>query len=678
MSAVILARDLLHFTIEQVEALPAPHVIEFEDGTRLAVRRCESIFTWYYWVRIFSSYPNVKLLPRHHVHMTLKGKDFNANTNRDLTSTILKDIVYSEQLFRPEQKEPLLDLIFKANADISYFLSRKIERYYLSLDILDFVTVARHPMIQEQREIAYQDHVRTNNTRKIQGCYDEAMRLITTLPEFKSNGLSKAVRAGMVSNNQVTQCVVFRGYVTEVDGGIFPEPVWSNYTFGNSRFSDFVTDSRTANKSYFYAESPLQDSEYTSRQFHLYVMSIERVVTGDCGNTKLFPWIVRPPVVSADGVVTYKGDLNYMHGKHYRLSPDGEVFAITGDDPALYGKTIFLRSVIHCQSKDPHTVCSACVGEMSHNISRFVNIGHLSTTTLTKEITQSILSIKHVNTSSTATLVLLDDFQRRFFNAGRKGDSYYLNDYILRANPKLTVARNEAEGLVDLINNLEEKDINPSRISRINKVKLSLNEKGHHIDELIDVDQRGTSVQLTLEFLIYLKRHGWTVDVNNDFVFDLSQWNCKHPLLSLPRLEFSFVDLGRQVKSTIKSSQDKIKQTQSTGSPEVLIQEIFDQVNAKLNINFLCFEIAALGRMVASSTSYALPRGAMAPVLTTVEQLIKNRSESAALSFQEQATSITNPAFFFKGYRPDFPMDVFYAPRQVVAAKNRSLVPMVY
>ena len=89
-------------------------------------------------------------------------------------------------------------------------------------------------------------------------------------------------------------------------------------------------------------------------------------------------------------------------------------------------------------------------------------------------------------------------------------------------------------------------------------------------------------------------------------------------------------------------------------------------MNSKLKVNILSMETIVLGLMVRSVTDYSLSRGASEPVLGIAELLTKYRSLGPALAYENQYETLTNPISFFKGTRPDSPMDVFLCPQEVM------------
>lgn len=660
MQNVFHARQILAMSEEEVMSLPIEHSVVFENGETLTdVLQNETIYTWLFW-KIFLVYNKTRILPKHHLAYVLKGRPLNTDTHPVLCSNILKSVVEDEHLFFPEQKEPLLRLIYKTISDAMSSLSLLTEESVTSIDITDFVQAAHHPTVVELRNEAHID------PRKIKYAYETTISLMKTSPEFEENGLCKAIKAEMVKANQVVQCVVFRGYGAEVDGAIYKEPVWGNYTFGNTRFYDFVVDSRTAAKSHYYADTALKDSEYMARKFRLFATVVERIAYEDCQTTEHVLWEVKGEVRDSSGTVLYPGDLPFMIGKNY-LDEDSKTYLqIEGDEKHLIGKKIRFRSPIHCKHKDPKAVCYVCAGGLSQNISRFANIGHLCGVTTTKEITQSLLSIKHVNTSSTMAIVTLGEHERKYMNTGPTGAAFLLNEPVKALKPKLVILRDQATGLIAL-NSVEDLEkITLSRISAITEVQLITEHCGFTSDTTLEVHQKEKPSMMSGDFIRYLKTAGWSINEQNNFVIDMAGWDYKLPLFIMQNREESYVDLANQVNIAVQSSQKNLQKRQAQSAANLLLQELFDLINSKLKVNILSFEIIIYALMVKSKSSYAMARGSDEAVLGVSELLTKYRSLGAAMAFEDQAETITDPANFYPGQRPDSPLDVFLTPQEVV------------
>lgn len=675
MSQVFNARSLLSLSFSEVDALIPDgvfHSVVFDDGTQLnKVTKAETKYSHWYW-EIIRKYPNTPLTPKLHLNHTLKGgKDaLTTDTHLRLGTELLRSVVEAYDLLLPIVKEPLLELIYQTISDIMGYLAIECEEYVISIDILDFVQIAHHPVTLEEKRLCIE------NPERIHLAYSNILREIETNPLFDNNGLAKAVRSRMVKINQVMQCVAFRGFPSEVDGTIFKYPVWGNYVDGMTKFYDLVTDSRTAAKSHFYSDSALKDSEYRARKFQLNAIVLETVAYEDCGSDDLIPWKVQGPKTDSVGAVIYPGDLPMMIGKYYRIGKDDPYQIIQGNEKELIGKTIWIRTVLTCKHPDPHACCHICAGRLSQNISRFANIGHLGSVTLSKDFTQNILSIKHVNMSAVMMKILIGEFERRYLNTGPRGEAIFINKPVKGSKVLLTVLSDEAPGLLEIDRSGKDTgymQLSLPRISSISSIKLSIVKEvnGQTMREDVDINVRmkQSNPMMTHDLLAYLSQKGWSVDEETNFVFDMADWNFSDPILILQSKEESFVDLADEVKGMIQSSQKHHKKRVTENAYRVLLQELFDVVNRKLRINILSMEILIYGLMTDSSNSYALARNSKSPVLGIGDTLTIHRSLGAAMAFEAHESAIFEPTYFYKGSRPDNPMDVFLCPQEVVEAK---------
>lgn len=674
---IFRARDLLALSPTQLDFLiPGEifHTVVFDNTESLPnCTKAETKYSHWFW-EIFRQYPNTVIQPKHHVNKTLKcGKeDLTTNTHLKLGTEILKSVVEAYDMLLPEAKEPLLELIYKTISDVMGFLAIETEDCVISIDILDFVQIAHHPRTVELKKEAME------NPEKILYAYEAILKEIETNPVFDDNGLAKAVRSKMVKINQVMQCVAFRGFPTEVDGTIFKHAVWGNYVDGLNKFYDLVTDSRTAAKSHFYSDSALKDSEYRARKFQLNAVVLERIVYEDCGSTDLMPWKVQGKRYDSSGTEIYPSDLPMLVGKYYKQNKDDDYRIIEGNEDHLVGKTIWFRTSLDCKHPDAHSVCHICAGKLSQNISRFANVGHLGSVTLSKDFTQNILSIKHVNMSSVILRILIGEFEQRYMNTGTKGEGFYLNKPERGTKLFMSILSDEAPGLLEI--DTENGDnsymqLSLPRISQISTIRLTIVKtiNGAEMREEIPLDVRvkQNKPMLTHELLGYLAKRGWSVDEDNNFMFDMTDWTYNKPILELQGKEESFVDLADEVKRMIQSSQKDHKKRIQANAYRVLLQELFDVVNQKLRINILPMEILIYSLMTESDNSYALARGSSTPVLGIGDTLTIHRSLGPAMAFQAHESAIFEPTYFYQGTRPDNPMDVFLCPQEVVEAKYR-------
>jgi len=658
---VFNARDLVNTKKAQLlQVLPDKLTVVFEDGVQIETTKRKILYSRFFW-KAHSFYPKTPILSRHFVDHVLKGKLLHSRTHTDLLSIIIEDTVNAYGLHKPEQKEHLLELVYEITNDIHNEVTKYAEQDVMSIDILDFINVIEHPVIKEanNRAIATRESIAQT--------YATVSNVIHTDESLKNNSLVKAIKSKMVNENQVAQCVAVRGFPTEVDGSILPVPILSNFTKGLLKLYDFIAESRSAAKSLYFSEAPLQDAEYFSRRLQLLTMTVERIHHEDCGSTTYLEWRVNPPVKDENGKIVYQGDLNFMVGKYYLDETSNTLKEITHNDPAMWNTVLKLRSSIYCKHPDSHGVCSVCFGKLSENVSRFANLGHLVSATLTEQTSQSVLSTKHLDGSAVSSGIILTELTGKYFTTNKAKNCYILKKEFKDRNIKLIVNRDEAIGLVDIFNIDSIDNINPIRISSVECIELKYMETPEEeISMPLYINQGNRCAIMTIEFLKYLKHHRWETDSRNNFLFNLQDWDFSLPIFKLIEVEYSFSDHSHQVATLIESSMKNITDRLKPDSPVSTLQELFRLVNTKLNVNIAALEVMVYSIMSDGRDDYKLARNVDAPVLGVADRIIKNRSLGPAYAYEDQFDTIIDPKSFMKLNRPDSIFDVFIAPQEVV------------
>lgn len=633
--------------------------ILFEDDVTVTSTGKELIYSSYFW-DMLRAYPQTKITSKHHVQNVLKGRPLTSSTHIDLLAIIGKDVIEQYDLFRPEQKEPILALTYQITNNIHNEITKLAEGHVTSIDILDFIEVIEHPIIKAANSETEANH------ESIAKTYETVLSTINNDPGLAKNALARAVKSKMVNANQVCQCVSVRGFPTEVDGSILKHPILSNYTAGMNTLYDVVAESRSAAKALYFSDAPLQDAEYFARRLQLLSMPVERIHYEDCGTTRYLQWRVSPPAADEKGNITYPGDLKFMIGKYYLDEETNQLKEIKGDEKHLYNQVLKLRSVLFCQHHDAHGVCSTCFGALSHNVSRFADLGHLCSATMTQQTSQSVLSTKHLDASSVSANIVLNEVSSKFLATNRAKNAYLVRKELKDKNVRMIVNREEAVGLTDILSIDDVENINPIRVSSIECIEISYSHKGEEISMPLFVNQGNRRAILTSEFLHYLKTHRWETDGKNNFVFDLVNWDYSLPVMKLPDMEYSYSDHSHQIAEVIESSMKNITDRSTPHSPVSTLQELFNLVNTKLNVNIVALEVIIYATMIPDKDNYNMARGHDKPVLGIAELVIKNRSLSAAYAFEDQSKTLTSPRSFFKLDRPDSVMDVFITPKEVV------------
>jgi len=672
----ISARYLLQYsTVELWDLLIGEFNLKFDDDSVLLTTYRSTGYSSYFW-RMHREYPQTPILPRHHVDVVLGKEVISAKTHIKLLSAIFWDVVEVYQLNTPLKRDPLVKMVYEIVNELYVDLSHRAEAYVVSVDILDCLQVVDHPAIKPALD-------GLNNTAdSIDAAYGALVKGLNELDDLTDNALARATRSQMVNQNQVLQCVGPRGFPTEVDGHIFTYPVLRSYTQGMRSLYDFAAESRSAAKSLYFAESPLQDAEYFARRLQLLAMVVERIhyedvpiigpegITyvqhGDCGSTQYITWIVKPPQKHGNG--TYPGDLVFLEGKYY-LDPDSQTLKIlSAKDQQWVGQTIQLRSVLTCQDADPHAVCRVCFGQMADNLNHETNVGHICAGTMTRQTSQSVLSNKHLDASSKAEPLTLNEVTSSYFTTKGKDNAYYLRKELMAGKPKLLIAQTEVSNLTDICHAPKIEDLDPSRISAIDTILIELDERSSRYRAQMQISQHGRMAILSHEFLKYCKLQRWSMDSKFNLVFDLEYWNPALPLFILPAMEYSYSQHSLQIAHVIESRIKNITERLKPESPVRTLVELFDLVNAKLNVNIALLEVIVYASMISDGVNdqFGLARNSTHAALGVAELTIRNRSLSAAYAFEEQPKLIMDPRSFYQLDRPDCVFDAFTLPEEII------------
>ncbi len=660
---IIKARKLLAYTPSQLWSMLTGRImLVFDDGMEKEHNYKEVLYSSYFW-DFHRVYQNTPLLYKHSVQSVLKGNQLSSDTHIELLNNIFWDVLEAYNSVRNDIKPMLTKMVFQITNNVYNDLIHMAEKYVTSIDILDFIEVNEHPAVKE----SFKNLEPT--ALSIDKSYRTIMDVVNNDPSLNNNALVKATKSKIVNKNQVLQCVGPRGFISEVDGAIMQIPVTRSYTQGMRTLYNTIAESRTAAKSLYFSESPLQDSEYFARRLQFVSMHVEGIYRGDCGSNRYLNWTIKPEQFR-DGKSIYPGDLKFMIGKYYLNEETNTLGIITKDSTDLIGKTVKLRSVLNCKHPDSHKVCSVCFGEMSENVPDYANLGHMCAATMTNQSTQSVLSTKHLDNSSSFDPIIYNENLLKYFKTGTKNttSNYLFRQDVLSKNLKLVISRDEAFGLTDILLTDTPEDISPSRISSVKEIGVAILEMSQDSPEILYIGQYNRNCILTTEFLIYAKENKWEVNAQNAFVFDMSKWDHNKPVFKLPDMEYSYSNHSHQIARIIESRMKEIEERSKPESAVLTLIELFDLVNSKISVNIALLEVIIYAMMVADRTSgnYFLARNSENASLGVSDDVIHNRSMSLVYAYEEQYRLIEDPKSFFQDGRPDSIFDVFINPHEVL------------
>ena len=542
----------------------------------------------------------------------------------------------------------------------------------MSMDIIDIIGILLNPVIA---------HVNKGivNTRD---SIDNAIRVVSNAlenePGLQNNSLVRMMKSKIIKKNQLMQCITARGYLTDMNSFEFPTGIVRGYAMGIRTIVSSLQESRSAAKSAMFAQRDLQNTEYSSRKLQLLDQNVARLHHCDCGSKHYLQFTVKPD------------NLPTLLGKYYVVEEESTeenhvIKPIRDTDTHLIGKTIRLRSTIKCQHEDPSGVCAVCFGELGWAVFPETNLGHMCTVTLTEKVSQSVLSVKHLDGSTSVQLIVVPEQYKKYLRSSRDGVSYYLSPQLkgkvyLQLSGRATANSRQITNINDIFTVNDIGQINPRRITEFRsiamKVETTVGKSGTVITETVEIPigygHRPGSFSLALlsYFRDYYKISGqlpYTIDSDDIYVFDITGFPASDQLFILPLRNHNMADYSKEISSIIESSQAELEKRDKYVSPEALLLELYELVNSKLTVNLSVLEGIMYGAMIRSAENYdyRLPKPHTDRGLGVMSKLIAYRSFSAALSYQNHLDNLRDPVNFLIDDRMDHPMDSIFMPKEV-------------
>lgn len=662
-----LAQTIAALPISEAwRALTGRFIIVYADGEQVVTFK-EAIYNRYFW-EFHNRNPGAPILRKHCVTEVLKGERAGMNTHLSLINNILWDVYDAcRTTMSPEQsldyRYELAELAYAVTNQLYNDTSVKLEEYVTTLDILDFLEVFDSEPVQSAYE-------RAEPTEEwIADIYSVIDRFLIGDKSIRHNTLSKLYRSSLVSGNQLLQCVGPRGFVNDLDGMRFPNPVMRGYFQGIRSIHDYIVETRTAAMSLNSSKGPLQETEYFSRKLQIMCQVVERLHHTDCGTTRYLKIQVRGKSEH------HRGDLPNLVGVNY-LDEDGILKSVKITDKHLIGKTIQTRNVIFCNHPDHRGVCSTCYGQLSEQIPKHSNLGQMNCTHMTEQSASAVLSSKHLAISSTLDTVFLDSVGASYLRVAPDGNSYMLADVIKNnirhGGVKLMIAIEDASNLADikLVDRVTELPI-----TRISEMEFLTIETGNSGPISINVTHQRRQASMTHELLDYILKKGITTDETETyFIIDMAEWNWSKPILSLPLKHFSMSDHAKDIATILESSVSEVVERDRFTEASSMLLELFTLVNEKLNVNMAVLSVTMYAAMIRSAEhfDYALPKPHTESGLGVMKNTILYRSMAAFMAYERHSEAIFAPESYYLTNRTEHIFDVIMMPREVLESKTRS------
>ncbi len=640
-------RDLVQLAPEELWRIPdAKIVIRCDDGdyvtTTHRMRYAVLLTRGYY-----QHYPETAAKIS---HLLPNGKRIGKMTHAGILESVMWDVYDTyTQTGREVDPQHLALLAYQATNLLYNEASYKLAPYVQSLDILDFIDVIHHPKIH-----AAQESVQPV-AASIERVYSVIGNVLEDPAELKGNRLANIVKNGLVDRNQVVQCVGPRGFTTDIDSYIFKKPMLVGFTHGFHLFYDSLIDSRLAAKAQSFTGPPLQSTEYFNRQLQLLAHTFVGVVPGDCGSKETISWRVRAK------------DLAALDGKYYET--EFGLMRVRRSDRELIDTEIQLRTPTKCHNPDSQYCCTACYGEMSLAFPRSTNVGHVAATNLGEKISQKVLAVKHVETSSAVDEVNLSSYALKFIRPSLLDNNLiHLADRMAHAEKvELMFQAHEAPHITDVHQHEDLSKLPLTFISELSEVQFRITANGKTEIGIIPVYMDNRPASLSYPALQFIKERGLVPSEDAKFyTVDLTGYDLEQPLFEMPRWHVNMLDYAESIKDFLCAAKRKGagKTLRDYDNVEGALKELYALVSSRMQVNIVHLEILIRSTMVRSRVNrdYRLPLAGNAVEFGEFTTTMYLRSMSAAMAYQGQRQALDRPMLYLVRNRPSHTLDWMLVP----------------
>ena len=203
------------------------------------------------------------------------------------------------------------------------------------------------------------------------------------------HGLANSFRASEAINpRQYKEACLNIGTKPNGTGGIYPYIVDKSFMNGgvNDPLSYFI-ESSTARAAQIMSKRNVGDSGDLARKLGL--NSTDTVLNLDQNYECMSRHFIRYEIKS-------EKHLSMIKNRYYRFNPNGMDYLIDDKDYSLVGKAVYLHSPMTCASNSSgHGICKRCYGDLYYtNLN--INVGKIAAEILSSQLTQTLLSAKHL------------------------------------------------------------------------------------------------------------------------------------------------------------------------------------------------------------------------------------------------------------------------------------------
>ena len=206
-----------------------------------------------------------------------------------------------------------------------------------------------------------------------------------------------------INRKQFREFAVNIGTIPDGNGGVYPHIVNNSFINGGvNKIADSFTESGKGRLAQMYSKNNVGTSGAFARILGLNNRDTKLHPSPDyiCKTRHLIKITISSPAM-----------LKKYNNRFYRFRMDGPEYIVNfKKDKHLIGQTLYFRSPMTCASKvHGDGICYRCYGQLAYTNAN-INIGTIAAELLSSELTQMLLSAKHLLESNIKSLEWVDGF----------------------------------------------------------------------------------------------------------------------------------------------------------------------------------------------------------------------------------------------------------------------------
>jgi len=477
---------------------------------------------------------------------------------------------------------------------------------------------------------------------------DYTMEAVERIKQSK-HGLASFFRAQEgINTKQFKEFGINIGTKPDGMGGIFPTVVNTNFLIGGvNDLLSYHIESHSGRLAQIIVEDNVSDSGYFAR-----LLGINNIDSFnhedpnyDCGTRNFVP------------VTITRKNIRLYNSRFYRMTPNGMEYLLKETDTHLFDKTIFLRSPMTCRSHvEGHGICYKCYGHLAY-IVRLINAGKIAAELMSSELTQKMLSAKHLLEAAVRALIWSTGFVDYFIvdwnNLKLKPDVDF-------TNCKLVIAANTI-----WIDSEEEDEMSGEMREYIPNFHIQLSDGNRIQIKTADCND----LFLTADLNNSIREYGIPGD-NHEILIDLDKLKGL-PLFSVDNINNDLNDTLNKIRKTINHKDT----TEGFNMQQILETLLHNLGEGGMHLSSVHAETIISNQI--RSTDFILDRPDWSVpnqkyrILALKTALTNHPSISVTMAFEGIKAALYNPLTFKKN-KPSF-LDLFFVvkPQEYLSDKTK-------